>query len=492
MLAGVVSTLSGFFGGVVVARVLGVEGAGTVAFAMWLATTVATVGDLGFPASLARFLPELLARGQTTEAHGLSSSLFSRMLTATASILACFVALVLLAGMSGEGTHLIGGVVRSNWASIASLFTAQLLGNYFLAYLKGFQRFDTCAVLAVVSALTQFVAILIGSMAFGVRGALFGYLAGTIIPGALSWTVVRKHGWVPKELKLRVWQYSRNSWAATIVSAIVWSRTEILFLEHSWGNTEVGLFNVSLTFAALATQGPMLMTGGLVPYFAERYGMADIEGLRRAYGSATRVLAFLIFPACLGTAAIVPKLLPLLFGQDFVPAVPTAMILVSVAGFGAISSVSATFVNTMERTNIIFVTGLGCAALSIAAGITVIPAFGINGAAASRTFVQLIGVASGYWYVSRRLDCPVPFRDIGRIFVAALVCAFTARIILESVAGLWSLPMAILTGAIVYCVALRLLGGLPKDDVALLERWALVHSRWIYQIVRRNWIFIRA
>lgn len=485
MLAGLGGNVGGFFSGVVVARVLGVEGAGTVAFAMWLATTVASVGDLGLPAALQRFLPELLARGQTTEAYGLSSFLFSRILTISASILACFVAFVLLGEMSGVGAHLIGGAVRSHWGSIAGLFTAQLLGQYFLGYLKGFQRFDTFAELAIVSALTQFITILIASLAFGVPGALFGYLVGNIVPGALSWTLLRKRGSVSKELKLRVWRYSRSFWAASIVSTIVWSRMEIFFIERSWGNTEVGLFNVSLMLATLATQGPMLMTGGLLPHFAERYGAADIEGLHRAFGAATRVLAFLLFPACFGTAAIVPKLLPLLFGQDFVPAVPSAMMLVSVAGFGAIASTAAILINTMERTNIIFLVGLVGAALSIAAGVTVIPAFGINGAAASRSCVQLVMIASGYWYVSRRLNCPVPFRDVGRVFVAALLCALTARWALESIAGLWSLPTAIFTGAMVYFIALRLLGGLPKDDVAFLERWALVLPRWTHRIVYR-------
>jgi O-antigen/teichoic acid export membrane protein len=485
MLAGLGSTLGAFFGGVVVARVLGAEGAGTVAFAMWLATTISICGDLGLPAVLARFLPELVARDEKTEALGLGSFLFLRMLLITAVILASFVALVLLAEMTGATEHLIGNTVRSNWASIASLLATQLLYNYGTGYLKGFQRFATLARLNIISALAQFLTILIGSITFGVRGVLFGYLVGNVILLTVLRTVLSQRGPIPKELKRRVWRYALRVWGATIVSTITWSRMEIFFLERSWGNTEVGLFSASLAVATLATQGPMLMTSGFLPYFAERYGVGDIAGLRRAYRAATRVLAFLLLPACLGTAAIAPKLIPLLFGRAFVPAVPSAMIVTSVAGLGAIGSIAALLVNTMERTGIILLQSLVGAALSVAAGLTIIPAFGIDGAAGSRAIVQLIMLASGFWYVARRLGCPLPFADVGRIFLAALSCALVARLTLETVAGPWSMPAAISAGAISYFVVLHLFGGLPKEDIALLERWALGLPKWTQHVVNK-------
>jgi O-antigen/teichoic acid export membrane protein len=489
MLAGLGSTLGAFFGGVVVARVLGTEGAGTVAFAMWLVTTISSCGDLGLPAVLARFLPELVARGEKTEAFALGSFLFLRMLLITAVILASFVALVLLAEMTGAAEHLIGNTVRSNWASIASLLATQLLYNYGTGYLKGFQRFATLARLNIISALAQFLTILIGSITFGVRGVLFGYLVGNVILLTVLRTVLRQRGPIPKdipkELKRRVWRYALRVWGATIVSAITWSRVEIFFLERSWGNTEVGLFSASLAVATLATQGPMLMTSGFLPYFAERYGVGDIPGLRRAYRAATRVLAFLLLPACLGTAAIAPKLIPLLFGRAFVPAVPSAMIVSSVAGLAAIGGIAALLLNTMERTGIILLFSLVGAALSIAAGLTIIPAFGIDGAAASRTIVQLIMLASGFWYVARRLGCPLPLGDVGRIFLAALSCALVARLTLETVAGLWSMPAAIVSGAMSYFVVLHFIGGLPKEDIALLERWALGLPKWSQHVVNK-------
>ena len=53
-LAGVSASGGNFVCTIVVARMLGVELAGDVAFAIWIATTIATVGNLGVPATLAR------------------------------------------------------------------------------------------------------------------------------------------------------------------------------------------------------------------------------------------------------------------------------------------------------------------------------------------------------------------------------------------------------------------------------------------------------
>src|SRR5579871_295806 len=52
-LAGLAGAFGSFFSSIILARILGVEGSGTVAFALWLATLVATIADLGVNASLA-------------------------------------------------------------------------------------------------------------------------------------------------------------------------------------------------------------------------------------------------------------------------------------------------------------------------------------------------------------------------------------------------------------------------------------------------------
>jgi O-antigen/teichoic acid export membrane protein len=71
-IGGLVSAAGSFVIGVVLARTLGVGGSGSIAFFLWLATSVALVGDLGATATLTRYLPELTGIGKTSQAWSLA------------------------------------------------------------------------------------------------------------------------------------------------------------------------------------------------------------------------------------------------------------------------------------------------------------------------------------------------------------------------------------------------------------------------------------
>ena len=55
--AGIVSLVFGFASSIVVARLLGPEGAGEVSFALFIAMTVSLMANLGLPNVLLRYIP---------------------------------------------------------------------------------------------------------------------------------------------------------------------------------------------------------------------------------------------------------------------------------------------------------------------------------------------------------------------------------------------------------------------------------------------------
>src|SRR3954464_4325198 len=71
LVAGLCTTLGAFSSNIIIARLLGVEGNGVVAFAVWLATVAAIVCDLGASGALIRYLPELQTRGTQQDVSAL-------------------------------------------------------------------------------------------------------------------------------------------------------------------------------------------------------------------------------------------------------------------------------------------------------------------------------------------------------------------------------------------------------------------------------------
>ena len=249
----------------------------------------------------------------------------------------------------------------------------------------------------------------------------------------------------------------------------MWSRAEVFFLQRSTGSAAVGLFSVGLTLANIAAQGPMLLTPALLPHFAQNFGRNALAEMRTTYATATRLLAFLVFPACFGFAAVMPAVLPMMYGSAFADAVPAATVLVLAAGIGATASVGSSLVMAMDRSDFVFLSGALAAVLTVIAGLTIIPMFGLMGAAWTRCAIQTAAVGFGAWFILRRLNCPLPLLDLGKLLLAAILCGATARLCLFVVSGPISLPMAIAAGAAAYVAAVKLLRALPAGDIERLR-----------------------
>lgn len=463
--AGLLTALSSVVASVIIAHALGVAATGIVAFAMWIAMVAAAIVDLGVQSSLARYLPELIASGRQDAAQWLTAMLWRWLAGPCFVALAGFVAWSLWRWRSGA----LPPAEAAMWSLVGLACVLQALTGFTFGELRGMQRFDRLAALTVVSLACQLAGVGLGSVYFGATGAIAGYCAGSAAPAVLSLRHARPAGTAVPELRARVRRYALYAWAGALSGTFVWSRAELFFLERSTGNAATGLFTVAVTLANLAAQGPMLLTAGLLPYFATNYGRGAVTEMRAAYATATRVLAFLVLPTCFGMAALLPTALPLIYGEAFAGAVPAATVLVLASGIGATASVGTTLVMAMDRSDFLFVSGLVSAALAIAAGLTVIPAFGLMGAAWSRAVIQVAAVAMGGGFVFWRLRFPLPLRDLARLLVAAGICAAAARGVLLVFHGVASLGLAIAAGAASYAVAVRLLRALRPSDAERLQ-----------------------
>jgi O-antigen/teichoic acid export membrane protein len=463
-------TLGNFLSSILVARLLGVEGTGVVAYMIWLVATVVVVADLGITICLSRYLPELRACGHEPTADSLAAFLIWPF--AISGIVAPLILVPLSAFLIADPAIGKAGPSATLWGLVGLCCITQSFASFGIAYLQGMQQFQRAALLSVLSLLVLLVSVSIGCLAVGPIGALCGYSASNLVLAITCVGVVRRDRRVTPALKARVLKYARYNWATAIVVAFVFSRLELFFLDQFQGSKAVALFSVGLTLSSLATQGPLLLTRGAFYYFAEQLGRADDVRVREAFVTGTRLIAFLIFPACLGAAGIMPRLLPLIYGPSFIEAVPAASILVCTAGLVAAGTMISNLLLARERNSFILWNGVIGALVATVFGITIIPIFGVLGAAYGRAIIQSALSCSGMWYVARVLRIPIPFDGLARLLAAALLCALVARMCIVSLTGPAVLPLSILAGCISYMLGVRLLKALPNSDIDRLLMWS--------------------
>lgn len=461
-IAGMMSLLSGFAGSIIVARLLGPEGAGEVAFALFVAMTGSTLVGIGVPNLLLRYM-QTYDRPENP-GGGLARMLLPVFLVPTVLGMAAIAIYALWLHMSGAPTD----HAPSTW-----VMTSLILGVYTLAAVtdaasRGLGRFAESTRYIFVGCLLQVPLIALGGYAWGVAGALIGHVARHL-PQAFrlrQYVFRRPDPEVSVTPKMKA--IGRNSWLSSIIGMVIWTRIELFFLGLYFGASEIGHYAAGLTLAGLVVQLPSQMLGGLTPHLGRHHDNGDIERMRRTCHRIMRWLAMLILPICLGGAAVMGELLPLLFGPEFTEAVPMARVLVGFAFLTAFSTVPSIAIAARERSDFFLIASPVTAVLSLAVFALVVPEGGGLGAAWARTFVHGVWLVWLFAFCWRRLSIPLNVGDMLRVTLAAGLCAAVAYAVLLKIGGLGGLILAITAGALVYALALRVLRVIPREDVEAL------------------------
>jgi O-antigen/teichoic acid export membrane protein len=461
-LAGLTTMAGRFAAGVAVARLLGPTRSGTLLYLLWIGEFDVIVATLAVPYAVTRFIADLVGQGRRAEAEATQAWLYRRFVGlagagAVAAAAICWRA-------AGDEALLLSCAMGAHVFTLA-------LSTYYLAYLSGLQDFRRSARLAVVSSVALVAGVVAGGRALGVFGAVLGYLMGSVPGAALSTRCLALGAGapaVPHDLRSRIMKYAMYTWVSAIVSAFVNTRSEVFFIERYAGSFWVAMFTIGTSLSMLATQGPLLLTGALLPYFAQLAGSGRHDALRARYVVAIRVLAFMLAPLCFGLASLMPVVLPLVYGPEYSAAIGPAIVLAaaSVVAFGTVGTAA---LQAFERAGCNALVGTLGAISAVLAGFFLVPRMGIWGAVWSRAAIQVAMLCLGATYLATRHGCRFPLRDVGKILVAAGLCAASSAGLVALIRGPVAVAVAVPVAAGVYFLLIRAMHLLRPEDAALLH-----------------------
>ena len=463
--AGMLLLVTGFACSILVARLLGPEANGTVAFALWIGATGALVAELGTGVLLLRLLPQLKARG-VDEAGRRGFAAYLALPVIASSLL--LVALYL--GLSFHTELLYGTDVTSVIVALtAVLLLVQSVGSFSKNFLIGEQRVGTFLRITTLSSLLQMSFVIVGAVFYGMEGALFGYIAGQGVQflytlgllGARRDSAGYRGRYLLATSAVLFFEY--------VVSAIFLNRPELFFLQHFRSLGEVGFYAVALSLANLALQLPVQLTGSLLPFYAERREASGGKVQAGVFDGVVRSFAYITFPLCFGLAAIAHPLVTAVYGAPFAEAGLIVAILAAGSPAYVLGQLLTQYLYSMDRVNIrLFASGVG-AVLMVAGCFLTVPAWGGAGAAAVRGVVfavmavlLLTGIGRGA--MSARL--PVV---LAKVALAGAGCGLAAWPVAEEIGGFAGVLAGILAGAVVYAALLRLLRAVPSEDGAVID-----------------------
>jgi O-antigen/teichoic acid export membrane protein len=451
----VVSLLSGVAVSVILARALGPDRFGLYSLVLTIAAFVYLVARFGINETVRRYAAELDGRGERALIPVLAGrSLLLGLASGTVATVILLAGAIPLARFFGQGQLHIYLIVAA-----ISLLPTMAVG-VLSSVVKGLQRYQFFLTVTLVTSplwVIACAAVVLGGG--GITGLLIvGIGADLVRLAVLAWWMRREVGisWrarLPDSLRSRLIRYNAALAVLMLLNAVVWQRSEIVFLGHFQAPSQVAYYTLPFGLTdRLTWLLPGALLGVLLPGLTYVQGAADPVRFTTILSDALRYLAVLTFPITLFGIIAAPFAIQVLYGGSFAPAVAVLQILLVAVIFGVLGQASSSALLSLERQSWLLKTGAVAAIGSLVLDVALIPRYGAIGAAIANTAAQAGWGAAAFVPLWRRV---LPAARIAVLKVAALTGAIALLLALAVMASP-TLP-TIIAGGLVACALYVLL-----------------------------------
>jgi O-antigen/teichoic acid export membrane protein len=475
---------SGLFTSIAIARVLGPEKLGPFVYVGWLTNVAASLGGLGIPAATSKYMGEYLGRGEPGTARAIFF-LTLRLQTMLAVFLTALALVVVRAVVDPSrfafAAFLAAAMLPAmiNFIPAQAFAAAEDLGANVPASLAGNITYVTGVVLVL-------------SMGWGLVGLGVTVLCMTIVEMLFRLIPAVKRfrrfpeGQLPPEVRRKLFAFSRQNVLLLLLSAIVWDRSEILFLQHFSDVRQVAFYSVVFNISERARIIPMIFGSAVNPTILAQYGRDPVR-LNGIVSNAVRYLGLVTLPVNLGIAVLSAPLIHLLYGSRYLEAIPLMMVAMVLAIPKALLAPVSSLMGATENQNIVVRWTVVVAILNVALDFWLIRAHAAMGAVIANGVAQTVMALALFLRASKLLDLRFPVRPFFKIALSAGVMAVAIRLIpMDRWSPLASLPAGALAGGAVFLLMLRLTGSLEAQDGARLEQLRGRLPAWLRPWVDRG------
>ncbi len=391
----------------VLARLLGAEGYGALAYTLAWAEVLGMIAPLGFDKLLIREL----ALYRQSERWGLTRGLLRTAARWTGLGVAGALALALGFGLVMRAR--LDPALGSVFWTVALLVPLRAWVNLRHGALLGLSR-------PVAGLMATSVTYWLALLALLGLALLFApdlvTARNAALAAAASWLVsllvadVQTRGRLDRaalersapEFRAREWIRAALPMMLIVAMALLNLRADVILLGALRGATEAGIYSMTASLAFLVRLGLVAVNPALAPLAANAKAGGAERQLETVARTASR-LAFLPALACTLGLLVFGRWTLTLFGAGFAPGYPALVILA--LGFLVVAAMGPveTILLMKNQQRLAAVAAVGACALNLLLNLLLIPRFGLEGAAAATAFSMIVWALSMTIALHRRL-----------------------------------------------------------------------------------------
>lgn len=467
-----ISALTSIVLALVIARLRGPDWYGNLSTYLFISGVGATVGAMGIPNALAKYVSELQGSGNRRAAV-----LFSRrqIKAATKSgLVAAFGVLAVMALLFlGKG-----------YDDVPSLFVMALSVPITILFFSatqlsvGLQDFKSVLVATVAS---KAFLIVIGLAVVLLNFPLFVYLSvlttSTAIGAILqlrSSRIFRSEeysGILPTDVESRAKGYGRALWINSVLDLAVWQQSGVFFLWLFVGSNYSGQFSIAYTLTYVLVG---LLSGSIVsslfPEFSKLYGGGDAQRGHSTFRVGFKANTLLVAPVATFLVLGGTSLAAILFGAKFDQAGEVIFLLAISSGFVAIGGLATSFGYAQEKHLSWMKISIADSLLAVALFVVLVPVMGLLGAVIVQGGVQVLGISIVLYVVAARMKVHIPWRHCCIVAGLAAASYLTAYFVLGPMfTGMIFLLMWGALGSVIYLLLVIALSLYDPDTSMILR-----------------------
>ncbi|MDR5674233.1 oligosaccharide flippase family protein [Halalkaliarchaeum sp. AArc-GB] len=402
----VVASILSFVAVILFARILGADILGQYYLVLALLAWLKIGGRIGVSSALIKRLSEGSEKGEYTAAGAIL-------------ILMLFVILALgILAFDGYVNDYVGTEVAL--LLVFMLFSTQIY-SFFSAVLKGNHLVHISGVLApiriTIRSLLQIGAVIAG---LGLAGLLAGYAIGWIVAGAVALVVLVPSFSLPsKRHFMSLFEYAKYAWLGMVQSR-TFNWIDVIVLGFFVPTGQIGVYSVAWSIAVFLLKFSHSVSSSIFPEISQLASEGKKHEVARILDSAIAYTGLILIPGLVGGLLLSDRLLRI-YGEEFSMGSVVLVVLIVGVLIYSYQKPLLTTVNGLDRPDIAFRVNAVFVVTNIILNVTLIYLYGLIGAAIATALSAAISLALAYYYLSSLVDFTVPYVEIARQWIAALL-----------------------------------------------------------------------
>lgn len=261
------------------------------------------------------------------------------------------------------------------------------------------------------------------------------------------------------------WRFLKRSipFGLFFMGGVIYFQTDTIMLSVMKDQTAVGLYQAPMRLVITCEIIPSLLSTAMYPTICRTYAHSREEaGIMMM--RMLRYMLFLGLPIAMGMTLLSKEIIPLVFGDKFMPSVLLFQILSWIIPIRFCGHILGTALSASDNQSLrAWATGLS-ACLNIGLNLILIPHYSYNGAAFASVITSGFLVVFYYYSIKKEFY----HIDLGKIVVSPLASCVIMGVVVYLIKDV-NVFGIIAVGAVVYIVCLILFKGINGDDCRMLK-----------------------